>query len=142
MWGLVFHTGSQDACAASAARLNTLLVDCGRKAATRPGKGFSCMPSQEDPGTSVLGTVGSAKDCKGLGKFLTKALKKIERKPVVKFVCQEYQSTGFMRVYVKSKRTCVEHMGKVNALMKLYTDGSFPKCTYTAPKKVPSTVLR
>ena len=140
IWGTLLHAGLQSECHETATQLNGLLVSCGRKAAARPGKGFSCMPSHDHAGTSLFGTVGSAKDCKGLGKFLTKALKKIERKPSIRFVCEAYNSTGFMRVYVKAKRSCTGYVGRINSLMRLYTSGKFVKCT--APKKEPSKVLR
>ena len=136
MWGTVLHGGTPDQCTEYANQLTNLAVSCGKKAASRPGKGFSCMASKENPSENLLGTVGTAKDCKGLAGTVTKALKKIQRKPVIKFTCEPYGDTGFMRMYVKSKKKCSTYTDSTNNLMKLFLDKKFEKCT--APAKEPS----
>jgi hypothetical protein len=139
MWGTVIHTGTPDQCAEYANQLTNLVVSCGRKSAARPGKGFSCMPSKENVGETLLGTIASTKDCKGLAKFVTKALKKIQRKPVIKFVCETYGDAGFMRMYVKAKRQCSTSTKSVDDLVALFVGKQFEKCQ--APPQKPSKVI-
>ena len=139
MWGTVIHTGTPDQCAEYADQLTDLVVSCGRKSAARPGKGFSCMASKENAGENLLGTIASAKDCKGLAKFVTKALKKIQRKPVIKFVCEAYGDAGFMHMYVKAKRQCSASTKSMDDLVTLFVGKQFEKCT--APAQKPSKVI-
>ena len=75
---------------AYAGKFNSVVVGCGKASAGRKDRGFSCVPAWDRPGESVLGTAGSARDCKIITKTLTKALKKVSRKPVIKFVCEAY----------------------------------------------------
>ena len=114
LWGTVLHPGTFEQCAEHAMQLNNLVASCGRKSALRRNNGFSCMASTSNPSESILGSVASAKDCKGLARFLTKALKKIQRKPAVKFIFEAYgdAGAGFQRVYIKSKRNCANHVAR------------------------------
>ena len=142
LWGSVRHAGGMAMCTKYANDLNLLLVDCGRKIATRPNKGFSCQAAGPAPLPYELGTVASAQDCRGLVKFLTKALKKIQKKPVIKFVCEATkvnQTEGFLRIKTKSVRKCPDYIKKTNELMGMFIRKEFTQCTAPTPK--PSPVL-
>ena len=130
-------------CSIYADTMNTVLASCGRKSAVKPNKGFSCIPAFDNDKESVFGTVASAKDCKGLVRFITKALKKIQSRPAVKFVC-EVHAPGFLRVKVKAARKCDDYLARTNALLQLHNAGDFVKCTLkttTTPKPPPPTDL-
>ena len=101
------------------------------------------MASWDSPGEFLLGSEGSSIDCKGLTRFLTKALKKVSSKPVVKFLCEPY-GAGFHRVKVKSARKCDEYLGSTNALLDLFEQGDFQQCsmatTTTAKPAAPANL--
>ena len=134
------HAGTEEQCATYAQELNKVLASCGKKSATRPGKGLSCVPAQEGTGLFLLGAA-STKDCKGLARTASKALKKIQRKPAVRFTCQTYSeaNSNFVRLEVKTKRRCKDDVARINTLMGLFLRGDFQKCT--APIPEPPTTL-
>ena len=119
------------------------MVGCGKGFASKNNRGFSCTPAWDQPEESVLGSASSAKDCKIITKTLTKALKKVSRKPVIKFVCEAYGSS-FHRVQVKSARKCDESVVGTNTLVQLLDAGDFAKCavrTTTTARPGPSVDL-
>lgn len=136
-------TGGQAQCLAFAGKLNSVVVGCGKASAGRKDRGFSCVPAWDRPGESVLGTAGSARDCKIITKTLTKALKKVSKKPVIKFVCEAYGGS-FLRIKVKNARNCEDHVVGANTLAGLLDVGDFANCavrTTTTAKPGPPANL-
>ena len=128
---------------AYATKLTTIVVGCGKGFAGKNNRGFTCVPAWDQPKESVLGSAGSFKDCRIITKTLTKALKKVSRKPVIKFVCEAYGGS-FHRVTLKPARMCEESVASVNTLVQLLAAGDFANCavrTTTTAKPGPTPNL-
>ena len=138
-YGLFTHDGGVAQCNVYAGKLNTLVAGCGFKLVRRgkPDRGFVCAAgATKTAGEAFIGTKGSAKDCKGLVRMITKALKRVSKHPLHKFACEAF-GDDFQRIKATNPRKCEAAAEATNSVINMVENGQFAKCNVITTRAPP-----